>query len=379
MGLRILDIVDAAVVWAMTWAAITWFRATPARLPLVGLGMLAAFYLVAVQLELVLTTWILQGFAAVAVLVAVVVFQEDLRRIFERLASFWLRRGPSPASLAAVDLLTRCLVTLAAQRRGALVVIGGKDSLGRHARGGVELDAKLSEPLLLSIFDPHSPGHDGAVIVDGERVRKFAVHLPLSTDRDQLLDRGTRHAAALGLAERTDALCVVVSEERGTVSAALGGRIETFTTPGAVGSTLRTFLGQQAPATEPVPWAQSARFKEALYAFPIAIVLWILAVPGGQRVEVDRDVQVGVTGLPPNFELSAVDPETVSVRLAGRRRDLYFIDPRSLQVTVDALYARDGRRTYQLSEANISIPESVDLVGIEPEKVRLDLRTTESP
>jgi DNA integrity scanning protein DisA with diadenylate cyclase activity len=105
---------------------------------------------------------------------------------------------------------------------GALIVIPGRESIERHTEGGIEIDARLSEPLLLSLFDPNSPGHDGAVVIQGSRISAFAVHLPLSTVP---AGRGTRHAAALGLAERCDALCVVVSEERGTISLAREGAI----------------------------------------------------------------------------------------------------------------------------------------------------------
>src|SRR6185437_5267675 len=92
-------------------------------------------------------------------------------------------------------------------------------------RGGIELDGKLSAPVLTSIFDPHSPGHDGAVVLEGDRIRRFATHLPLSANFQQLGRTGTRHSAALGLSEVTDALSIVVSEEQGTIAVARNGRL----------------------------------------------------------------------------------------------------------------------------------------------------------
>ncbi|MDH3214213.1 MAG: DNA integrity scanning protein DisA nucleotide-binding domain protein, partial [Myxococcales bacterium] len=225
LSIRVAELVDLAVVWIMVWAVIAWLRTAPARLALAGLGILVAVYLVASQLGLVLTTWILQSFAAVAVLVAVVVFQEDLRRLFEQIAAFGLRRRLPQTGPDTVDTLARTIANLAEHRRGALLVIPGREPVDRHVEGGLALDARITEPLLLSLFDPHSAGHDGAVIVVGDRLTRFAVHLPLSTDHAQLGQRGTRHAAALGLAERTDALCLAVSEERGTVSVASDGHL----------------------------------------------------------------------------------------------------------------------------------------------------------
>jgi DNA integrity scanning protein DisA with diadenylate cyclase activity len=136
----------------------------------------------------------------VAVLVAVVVFQQDLRRLFERIAALGFRRRLLPAGPDAIDTLVRAIAHLAEHRRGALIVLPGREAVAGHVQGGLPLRADITEPLLLSLFDPHSPGHDGAVIVSGDRLMQFAVHLPLSTDHAQLGQRGTRHAAALGLA-----------------------------------------------------------------------------------------------------------------------------------------------------------------------------------
>ena len=104
------------------------------------------------------------------------------------------------------------------------LIAEGKDPIARHVMGGIELGGKISEPILKSIFDPHSPGHDGAVIVEHDQISLFAAHLPLSKDFQQLANVGTRHSAALGLAELSDALCIAVSEERGTISVARAGR-----------------------------------------------------------------------------------------------------------------------------------------------------------
>ena len=106
-----------------------------------------------------------------------------------------------------------------------------REPIESHVEGGIALDGRLSEPLLLSLFDPSSPGHDGAVILRGAQIERFAVHLPLSVNRAALGPGGTRHAAALGLSERCDAICIVVSEERGTVSVARDGLLRVLARP----------------------------------------------------------------------------------------------------------------------------------------------------
>jgi hypothetical protein len=246
-----------------------------------------------------------------------------------------------------------------------------------HVEGGLELDARVSEPLLLSIFDPHSPGHDGAVVINGDRLVRFSVHLPLSTNRAQLGQRGTRHAAALGLSERTDALCLVVSEERGTVSVAEGGRLRTLRAPYEAAEMIRAFLRRTAPLPgrrgPRIVRRMIERWREGLLALPIAAFLWFLAVPGATVVEIQRETPIRVSGVPASHELDAVSPSSVRVTLSGRRRDVYFLGPDDVQVRVDATLVELGRRTFQLTPANVRHPESIEVRTVEPDSVKISL------
>jgi len=382
LPIGLVELVDLVIVWLLVWAGIVWLRATPARLALAGLGILVAFYLLARQLGLVLTTWILQGFAAVSVLIAVIVFQQDLRRLFEQIAAVWLRRRALAAGPDAVDTIVRAVAQLSEHRRGALILLPGREAVEGHVEGGLELDAHITEPLLLSLFDPHSPGHDGAVIVAGDRVVRFAVHLPLSTDHAQLSQRGTRHAAALGLAERTDALCIVVSEERGTVSVAGDGRLRTLRSPHEAAEEIRGFLRRLAPEggkRTPRMQRMLGQWREGLLALPIAALLWTLAVPGATIIEVDREVAVSVNGVPAAYKVEGVEPASVRVTLSGQRRDLYFLGPDAVKVRVDALLAELGRRTFSLTPANVQRPEIVEVRAIEPDRVRISLAEQPKP
>lgn len=382
LSVRFAELIDLAIVWAMIWAGIAWLRATSARLALAGLGILVAFYLIARQVGLVLTTWILQSFAAVAVLAVVVVFQQDLRRLFEQIAALGFRRRLLPAGPDAVDTLVRAIAHLAEHHRGALIVLPGREGVDGHVEGGLPLHADLTEPLLLSLFDPHSPGHDGAVLVSGDRLMRFAVHLPLSTDHAQLGQRGTRHAAALGLAEATDALCIAVSEERGTVSVAEAGRIRTLRTPQEVAGEIRRFLERLAPASakRPARFRRLVhRWREGLISLPIAGLLWVLVIPGATVVELEREVRVAVNGVPEAYEIESVEPEQVRVTLAGRRRDLYFLGPEAIKVRVDAILVELGRRSFALTPGNVSHPEGLEVRSIEPTRLRLAIRERPTP
>jgi uncharacterized protein (TIGR00159 family) len=367
-----LDLVDIGVVAVLAWVGLRLVRRTRARPALLGLATLFAIYLAARQLGLGLTAAIFQAFFAVLVLVLVVVFQDDLRRIFEQVGAWVSRRRDDERSGAGPsEMLVRTIEQLAESRTGALVVVPGREPIDRHVEGGIELDGRISEPLLLSLFDASSPGHDGAVVLAGDRVSRFAVHLPLSTDREQLAGLGTRHAAALGLSERTDALCVVVSEERGTISIANAGRLREVGRPRALAIELRKHA---RPAREAASsgWLQP-RFRDALLAVGIAAGLWVVQVPGSVVTEVEVEAPVVVEKLPDEFRLETIDPAVVTVRLTGRRRDLVLARNGSVEVRVDALLSRLGRRTFPLTPDLVEHPEGLEVTSIRPDRVKISI------
>jgi uncharacterized protein (TIGR00159 family) len=377
---RLLDLLDIGVVAVLAWVGLRLVRRTRARPALLGLATLGAIYLVARQLGLGLTAAIFQAFFAVLVLVLVVVFQDDLRRIFEQVGAWVSRRGADePASSGGIgDALVRAVEQLAASRTGALIVVPGREPIDRHVEGGIELDGRVSMPLLLSIFDSSSPGHDGAVVIVNDRVMRFAVHLPLSSDREQLVEVGTRHAAALGLSERTDALCIVVSEERGTISIASGGRLRPLERPRSLAIELRKHMRPVQAERSARGWLQP-RIRDAALAVGIAAGLWVVQVPGSVVTEVEVEAPVLVEKLPADLRLEAVEPARVVIRLAGRRRDLVLARNGAVEVRVDALLARLGRRTFEITPALVDHPEGLEVTSIRPDRVKISIGKIEEP
>lgn len=274
------DVLDVAIVACGIYFAITWLRRSRAALVAVGFALLAALFLVARWLDLGLTVWVLQGLFAALALVLVVLFQDELRRAFEQLAAWALgRRDDHRPRLDATEILVRSLSRLARERVGALVVVPGIQRLERHVSGGVELGGELSQALLESLFDRHSPGHDGAVIVEDRRVVRFGVQLPLSRNVEHLAETGTRHSAALGLSERSDAICLVVSEERGSVSVASDGRLEPVPNADALAARISRFFRERRALASPDPgWSRLLRERrpEKAASLALALLLWLL-------------------------------------------------------------------------------------------------------
>jgi uncharacterized protein (TIGR00159 family) len=371
---RILDALDVGLVAFLLWLAIVVLRRSGATLALVGFGFLGLIYLVALRFQFPLTASLLRAFFAVFVIVLVVVFQDDLRRLVEQLGVWGLRRRAPTAPETALDVVVRSVTRLIETRRGALLVLPGREPLDRHLEGGVKLDARLSEPLLLSLFDPNSPGHDGAVLLQGDRIVRFAVHLPLSDNRSALRGGGTRHAAALGLAEHSDALVVVVSEERGAVSLAREGRLTPLPGPEALSEELRRFTAGTAPAPRGAVRGIAARWPEALVAVVAAAAMWLVVVPGASVGEVERQVPVVVENLPQGYELDSVSPPQVTVVLEGRRSRLVLADLDEIAVRVDALLAQLGRRTFTVGPSEVQHPEGMRVLDVSPNQVRLSVK-----
>jgi diadenylate cyclase len=238
------DAVDILVVAAVAYRVLVTFRGTRAVQMLTGVALLAGATVVARRLELYSTSWILGNLWSFWVIALIVLFQPELRRSLAEVGRGPLLQGvlgPARAQRTHVlDTVLKAAESLAARRIGALIVFERTTGLRHYAELGVGLDALVSPELLGSIFLPYSPLHDGAVFVQGNRVVAAGCFLPLSRNMQLGRELGTRHRAALGISEETDAAALVVSEETGRISVVSEGQIETPLD----GETLRRRLGQ---------------------------------------------------------------------------------------------------------------------------------------
>jgi diadenylate cyclase len=238
------DAVDILVVAAVAYRVLVTFKGTRAVQMLTGVALLAGATVVARRLELYSTSWILGNLWSFWVIALIVLFQPELRRSLAEVGRGPLLQrvlGPARAQRTHVlDTVLKAAESLAARRIGALIVFERTTGLRHYAELGVGLDALVSPELLGSIFLPYSPLHDGAVFVQGNRVVAAGCFLPLSRNMQLGRELGTRHRAALGISEETDAAALVVSEETGRISVVSEGQIETPLD----GETLRRRLGQ---------------------------------------------------------------------------------------------------------------------------------------
>jgi len=254
------DAIDILLVALIVYRLLVAFRGTRAAQMLVGLGVLLATSVVARRFELHSVGWLLDNFWSFWAIAVVVLFQPELRRILARLGQGRFLRafvGSSRAERAhLVDEVVRAVGPLAARRIGALIVIERTAGLRQYAELGVPLDAIASADLLESLFLPQSPLHDGAVLVEGARISAAGCFLPLSRTADVARAHGSRHRAALGISEETDAVAVVVSEETARISLAVDGEIESPVDEAALRRRLVELIAEEDSASPRPPfWA----------------------------------------------------------------------------------------------------------------------------
>jgi len=376
---RFGDLLDIFLASGFIWFGFHALRTERTRRIGVGLLLYSALILVANQLELKLTVWILQGITAVIILVVVVVYQSELRRLLERFPAslFYRSRMSHKESSGLADLLINVVQVLSNESRGALIVLPGSAPLEGVITAGTHLNGHISKALLLSIFDPNSPGHDGAVVVWGNRVERFGSRLPLSDRDDQIREKGTRHAAALGLTEKTDAMVLVVSEETGGISLAREGRLRPFPSMDSLHQEVETFLEGHSDTVKKTP-----RFKyltlwggfECVGSMLVAVVLWLVLVPASVIETATFEVAVEVQNIPEGFALSSVTPPKIAVTLSGEKRYLFKINPDELLIRLDGTLTSFGRQTYPINNALLLLPPNVEIADLTPEQVRVMVR-----
>ena len=223
-GINLIDVLDILLVALVLYRLLVMIRGTRAVQILVGLMLIFLVYLISQIVGLFTLHWMFSTFLSALILVVVVLFQPEIRRALARFA-----RNPfavtAPIDIEFAEELARSTTALTNRRIGALIVLERKTGLNEYIEEGIKLDAAVSRELLVSIFLPSSPIHDGAVIIRNGRIVAAGCFFPLATEVDMDKDLGTRHRAAIGISQESDAVVLVVSEERAQVSIAHDGHI----------------------------------------------------------------------------------------------------------------------------------------------------------
>jgi len=239
------DVIDIAIVSILIYEVLHLIRGTRAAQMAVGGALAVALYYVSRLAELETVNWLIRNLVGYVVFAAIVLFQSDIRRALAHLgrAPFFRYLAKAETVDETIEEIAVAAQMLSSQRTGAIVAIERQIGLRNYAEGGIPLDAAISYDLLVTIFQNGTPLHDGAVIIQENRISAAACFLPLTVNPRLSKDLGTRHRAAIGLTEENDAVALVVSEETGWISLVLEGRIERNLTPERLRARLRQLLG----------------------------------------------------------------------------------------------------------------------------------------
>jgi diadenylate cyclase len=225
--IRWQDLVDIIVMSIIVYRLLLMIKGTKAAHMLIGLGVLLVASFVSRYFELYTVDWLIQSFWSQIVIALIILFQPEIRRALAQMGETqFIHALTSAEELKSLDEIVKAAIALSNRKIGALIAIERDTSLKDFVEIGTPLDGKVSKELLLSIFHPTSPIHDGAVVIKGNRIIAAGCFLPITMNTDVSKALGTRHRSGIGLSEETDAVVIIVSEETGTVSMAMNGKLE---------------------------------------------------------------------------------------------------------------------------------------------------------
>jgi len=370
--IRIQDVADILIMTFLLYQLYSWFYRTRAMQVLLGLGVVTLIYFATSFLGLYMTSWILQQLGTVLIILLIVVFQSEIRQTlyrFSLLRHLFERRAETKPS--GFQDIAETLFSLGAKRTGALLVFERSEPLGDLMLNGVRLDSEITPQILETIFMDGTPLHDGATLIREGRIAMASCHLPLSTSPDIPQFLGTRHRAALGLAERTDAVVAVVSEERGTVSLAVGTDLQAFASPGELIAALDSLFDPARERPRMVPHFNI--FSNLLPKTAILIMVatfWALITSRqGQIITVTAPVRMH--GMPEGLALVRSSPEEVDVQL--KSFSVLTPMPSKLDITadVDLSAIREGQATVRIKNSAFKLPSGMEMMTVNPPSIRV--------
>lgn len=370
---RIQDVADILIMTLLLYQLYSWFRRTRAMQVLLGLGVVTLIYFVTRFLGLYMTSWILQELGTVLIVLIIVVFQAEIRQAlyrFSLMRHFFGSRQESQ-QLSRFHEIVDTLFNLAEKRTGAIVVFQRGESLTDLMLNGVSLDSEITPQMLEAIFYNGAPLHDGAVLIRDGRIALASCHLPLSHNPELPQFYGTRHRAALGLSERTDAVVAVVSEERGEVSLAVGGELRRLSSAGELVTILETLI---SPDRErPHVTLRQRLFSNLLPKMAVLLIVtvfWAL-ITSRQGGVVTVTAPVRLHGIPQDLVLMRSSPEEVEVQV--KSFSSLTPTPTKLDITadVDLSEVREGQATVRIRNSDFKLPSGMVVGGVTPMSIRV--------
>jgi uncharacterized protein (TIGR00159 family) len=369
------DALDILILTYIFYRLYLWLRKKKALRMVVAILALPLFYIFARWVDLPLSVWGLQNLWPVIIIVLVVIFQQEIREVLGNvsLPSFFFGRSDRLTS-KAIDKIVEATFQMADKKMGGLIVLQRGDNLDELIREKTVLDAEINEDILISIFNSQSPLHDGAVIIQGGRIRYAAALLPLSKSTSLPKEWGTRHRAGVGITEVSDGECIIISEERGEILLASKGKVEKKERKEDLKENLADLTPMGDTKDKEKAWPKKI-FEDipikALFLFLVCL-LWVFVI-GIRQGEVGFNIPIEYYSIPQNLVIAGEPPKEVNVRLKGSQRLLSSIKPDQIRVRVDLSNAHKGTNQISLSETSMNTGPGISVTNFYPRNIRLQL------
>jgi uncharacterized protein (TIGR00159 family) len=371
------DIVDILFLTIVAYQLYIWFRESRALRVIIGLVALGGVYSLAKLWDLYLTTWVFQILWQVLLILLLILFQSEIRQVLERVSPMrYLRSRRRAFKKTFGGELSQTLFEMAGDRTGAIMVLVRNDNPSEFIHAGQTIMALPEPTLIKSIFNRYAPAHDGAIIINQDRITQMGCILPLSENENLPTQYGTRHRAALGLSELTDAVCLVVSEERSEVATVVDGKIVTWQDPDALTANLNEVIGGpqiNVPAMKDfLKGIFIENWRTKLGALALVTVAWFV-LASQQESELTVAVPVQYTNLPNQLVVGPGSTPTVDLTLSGRRNKIRTLKDQDVQVSADLSNIDAGKHLIRLSAKNIFLPFGVKIDQVAPQKILVNL------
>ncbi len=370
--ITVRDIIDIVINSYILFRIYVLFYGTALFRALIGIVILFVCQRVSSNFGLVMTSYVIQGIITIALFVLVIAFRHEIRGILQtrNIGDIFWRLSKKRIDKSSYQDIIDAVFSLSRKRIGALIVIPGKYSVSPFVTGGTNINSLISEELLETIFMSKGPLHDGAVLVDKNRITRAGVVLPLSEEEELPSYYGTRHRAALGLSEVCDALVIVVSEERGEVSIAHEREIFPIQDKKDLKLLLDSHLGNIA----------KEKIDKQYLRFGIASILCFLVVTGvwftftrGQTTFSSIEVPVEIIKKAPDIDIVSTSPNNVKLTLSGPRVILRSINVNDIDLIVKIKDEKPGTYIYDITSKNLSLPPGIKIVKLDPSRVTIKL------
>jgi uncharacterized protein (TIGR00159 family) len=373
LSLRWQDIIDISLVSYILFRFYILFRGTNAFRVLIGMTILWFFQQIAVSMGLIVTSWVVQGVVTLGAFIIIVIFRNEIRTVLlARNLKFIFWGVSSKTVTSTIEIIVQSILDMARRNCGALIVLPGKEDLEEVIQKGIPWEGEISKEMILSIFWPDNPVHDGATIIQGDQITQVSAILPLSRRDDLPSYYGTRHRAALGLAEATDALIIAVSEERGDVVAAQNSQLKVVKQKRRLGQILQQHMGVAAKKSRESIKERLMVIAAALFSIIFVSGVWF-SVSKGVDTLATLEIPVVYMNRDPAMEIIRTSDNTVSLELEGSGALIKSIKPDQIQVKLDLSKSKVGPNSFTITRESIFLPPGIILKGVTPPVVDVDL------